>query len=118
MRRLTAVVAMMATTLGAAWAMAGSRDVLSYAVVCTATVSHLAVSNVNRQDLTVQNVGTLHVNIGRRNPNLPVAHAGGFSGLTLHVGSSLELRDYQGGLECGTQPGTGGTLVEVLEQIK
>ena len=117
MRRLTAVVAIMAT-LGVAGAWAGSRDVLSYAVVCTATVSHLAVSNVNRQDLTVQNVGTLHVNVGRRNPNLPVAHAGGFSGLTLHVGSSLELRDYQGGLECGTQPGTGGTLVEVLEQIK
>lgn len=87
-------------------ARAGS-DLKTSLVVCTATRSHLVAAYPNRQDLLAQNVGTLHVNVGR-----------GTVMTTLHVGSSLSLDNYQGGAECQTQPGTGGTAVEVLEVIK
>ena len=104
LRVLGAVLAL--AVLVAAGVEAGS-DLRTGLVVCTATRSHLVAAYPNRQDLLVQNVGTLHVNVGR-----------GTVMTTLHVGSSLSLDDYQGGIECQTQPGTGGTAVEWFEVIK
>lgn len=113
MRRLLAALAAVGVLGGLPAAWAGSRNVRSSVVVCTATLAHVARGDINRNNLTLQNVGTLHVNVGRKE------HAGAnFQGLTLHVGAAIEFRDFQSGLECQTQPGTGETAVEVLEELK
>ena len=83
------------------------RDVRTSIVTCTTARLHLVAAYPNRQDLVAQNVGSLHVNVGR-----------GTVMTTLHVGSSLSLENYQGGLECQTQAGTGSTQVEILEVDK
>lgn len=82
--------------------------IVSYAVHCTATLSHVAVARPTRIGMVVQNVGTIHANVGQ-----------GTLGITLHVGSSLALTPgYKGGLECQTQPGSGTTVIEVLEELE
>ena len=87
-------------------------DVRTSIVVCTTTRAQLVAAYANRQDLIIQNAGTLHVNVGR-----------GTVMATLHVGatsvwSRLKLDNYQGGLDCATQSGTGSTAVEILEVIR
>lgn len=116
MRRLLAAFGVVVCVATAGWG--AGKDVLTRVVVCSPTLAHLATANINRQDLTVQNVGTLHVNVGRAIVGLPSSHAGAFAGLTLHVGASIEFQNYQGGLDCKTQPGTGSTAVEVLETLQ
>lgn len=104
-----------AALLAAAWpalSLAGGTAVTSQLVECGTTRAHVAVGHPNRRNLTLFNAGTLHANVGGR------LHSGAnFQGLTLHVGATLELKDYQGGLDCQTQIGTGPTYIEVLEEF-
>ena len=87
----------------------GANDVLTRIVVCTTTLAHLYTANPNRLSILAQNVGTLHVSVGRRGAD------GLFLGTTLHVGAVLTLDDYQGGLSC--QMSTGTTAVEIMETV-
>lgn len=85
---------------------ANADDVITRAIHCTATLSHLVAANPNRIGMVVQNVGTIHANVGR-----------GALGLTLHVGTSLSVTPgYTGGLECQTAGGT--TVIEVYEEVE
>lgn len=107
-----AMVWLAATALGIAVLCLSSRgfadDVRSGIVICTATRSHVIVANPNRMGGFLQNVGTLHVNVGR-----------GSQMATLHVGAVYEMTPgYRGGLDCQTQGGTGGTAVEWLEELR
>jgi hypothetical protein len=90
-----------------AQSFAGAREIQTRVVVCTTTRSHLATAQPARQNLAIFNAGTLHVSVGR-----------GLQMTTIHAGTGYEFVDYQGGLECQTQGGTGSTAVEVLETIK
>lgn len=105
MRRGLAALVLLAPALvatEAAWS--SGSDVRTDIIVCTATRNHLVTAS-GRRDLLIQNVGTVHVNVGR-----------GTKMLTLHADSSLSLSDYQGGLDC--QTATGTSAVEVLEVFR
>lgn len=106
MRRGIVVVMAIIGALAVLEARAGS-DLRTSIVVCTATRSHLVASYPNRQDLILLNAGTLHVSIGR-----------GSVMSTLHAAASLTLENYQGGVDCQTQPGTGSSAVEILEVVR
>lgn len=106
MRRSLVGLGLLVGILGASPAWPSGSNVRSDIVVCTATRSHLVTAS-GRRDLLVQNVGTLHVNVGR-----------GSKMLTLHVDATLSITDYQGGLDCQTQAGTGSTAVEILEVLR
>lgn len=87
---------------------AAADDVLTSQVTCTTTRATLLAANPNRLGAVVQNVGTLHVNVGR-----------GTTMITLHVGASLSTTPgYRGGLDCQTQAGTGSTVVETYEDVR
>ena len=86
-------------------------------VVCTTTRSHVVVANPNRLGGFVQNVGTLHVNIGFQSDGSDVT--GTAQLFTLHVGSTYNMTPgFRGGLQCITQPGTGSTAVEWFEETR
>lgn len=110
MRRRALLLAAAAVLVAVAAARADVRWVRSGMVECSATLAHVAVADPGRENLTLLNAGTLHANIGRA----PHSQAN-FQGLTLHVGSSIEFRGFQAGLDCQT---TGGsTYIEVLEEM-
>ena len=113
MRRVAAG-ALLVAALVSGWAFwARADDVRTGLIVCTATRSHIFVANPNRIGGFIQNVGTLHVSVGRR------VGTGNFIGVTLHVGSVLELTPgYTGGMECQTSGGAGSTEVEWYEESR
>lgn len=115
MRRALIGVALVLAVSGAA-EMVRADDVMTYVIVCTATRSHLVLANPNRVGGFVQNVGAIHVNVGRPVQRSTIAPVGTFLGVTLHVGSVLELTPgYKGGLECQTAGGT--TAIEIYEEM-
>ena len=120
--RWALIVAALALSLFGARDLVRADDVRTYTVVCTTTRSHVFVANPNRIGGFVQNVGTLHVSVGRGSTTLPASHLGAFTGVTLHVGAVLELTSgsnpYKGGLECQTQPGTGSSMLEIYEELR
>lgn len=110
MRRLAGVVVV--TLLIAIGSLGATRVVKTYRVACTATTSHLAVAFDHGRNVTATNMGTINVYVGGGGDVAP--HQ------TLHVGTSLEFKDLQGGLICNTAGGYGGTgssNVDVTEEI-
>lgn len=100
------------------WATRAHADAIRTGiVVCTTTRSHVIVSNENRLGGFIQNVGTLHVNIGfQSSPSDPQGTTALF---TLHVGSTYNFTPgFRGGVQCVTQPGTGSTAVEWFEEVR
>lgn len=83
-------------------------DIVTTLIECGTTRGPLIGANPNRIGGVIQNVGTLHVNIGR-----------GHTMTTLHVGSAYNMTPgYRGGFDCVTQPGTGKTAVEIIEEVR
>lgn len=119
MRRVLAVALVCAALAGVAgsWAWAGGRRVTVTSVQCTATaVTNAVGANVNRTDLTLQNVGTLHISVG--GPAAGITTIANFRGITLHVNAAITFTNYQGGVDCMTQTGTGSSTLEVLEETQ
>lgn len=93
--------------------LAGSRAILTRAYTCTTAITTLTSANSNRVNLTLINVGTIHVGIsGQMHTNATLAADGFF---TLHVGSSMELANYQGGLACTA---AGSVQIHVMEEVQ
>ena len=104
MRRLLAAAAVLLALAGVV-EVVRADDVQTGVVVCTATRNHVITSNVNRRGGFLQNVGTIHVNVGR-----------GVQMATLHVGAVLEMTPgYKGGLDC--QTAVGDTAVEWYQEL-
>jgi len=96
------------TTVG----YAASRGLLTRTQACGTTIGTLTSANPNRVNLTLQNVGTIHVGVsGQMHANATLAANGFFS---LHAGSVIEFSNFQGGLSCTA---AGPVNVEVIEEL-
>lgn len=85
---------------------ASADDIITRRVVCTTTRAHAFTANPNRLGGFVQNIGTLHVSIGR-----------GSLMATLHVGAVYEITPgYRGGMDC--QMETGNSAIEIFEESR
>ena len=110
-----ALFAVAVITASASSQLTGTRIVTTRSVDCTTTIAaHLAVSNPNRLNLTLQNVGTIHAGIAGQDVSNTHLAARGF--LTLHAGAAIEFANFQGGLTC--LAGGGGTTIQILEEIR
>lgn len=98
---------LVAGLLGGGLALSASADdIITRRVVCTTTRAHAFTANPNRLGGFVQNIGTVHVSIGR-----------GVLMATLHVGSVYEMTPgYLGGMDC--QMESGNTAIEVFEEVR
>jgi hypothetical protein len=96
------------------WAQGtGSRGVMASRKACGTTITTLISANPNRINLTLINVGTIHIGLGgQMHTAAQLATAGFYS---FHAGSALEFANFQGGLTCTAD---GPVQIEVLEEIR
>lgn len=102
-------------TLGAfeAVAQTGSRGIVTRIYDCGTTLTTLASSNPNRLNLTLVNVGTIHVGLSGQMHTATTINADGL--FTLHSGSAIEFKNYTGGLVCNA---AGPVRVNLIEELR
>ena len=111
---LGAVAALLATAT-AGWA---ASRMIADRVACTSTKTTIVSGNVERERLILQNAGTIHANVGQGD-RLLTMHAYGALGSHAAAGTGrLDLGNFTGYVDCQTQVGDGGTLIEVLQLLK
>lgn len=121
MRRLRFAIVAVAIVLLSAAALevaaqgsgTGSRGVLTRVYTCGTTLTTLASSNPNRLNLTLINVGTIHVGLSGQMHSGATINADGL--FTLHSGSAIEFANYTGGLVCNA---AGSVRLNVIEEIR
>ena len=93
---------------------AGSRVLLTRLYDCGSALTTLITSNPNRRTLTLINLGTIHASISGSgmHANATIVADGLFP---LHVGSTMELQNFQGGLTCIAE---GSVRLGVMEEIE
>ena len=88
--------------------MGPGRSLNQRVVWCSTTVAHVIGGNESRVSVTIINVGTTHISVGNDQV--------GTYPFTLHVGASLSLNGYLGGINCLTsQP---AQTIQVLEETR
>ena len=113
MRRAWALALAGVLLAGVTVGYAASRGVLTETRECLTTIGTLVNANPSRVNLTLQNVGTIHVGVsGQMHANATLAANGFFS---LHAGSVIEFSNFQGGLSCTA---AGSVNVQVIEEIQ
>ena len=91
----------------------GSRGIVTRRAACGTTLTTLSASNPNRLNLTLINVGTIHVGLSGQMHSASQINADGF--FTLHSGSAIEFANFTGGLVCAA---AGPVQVDVMEEIR
>ena len=116
MRRLLAYAAAILLCAGVVEVAAqgtGSRAIVTRFHNCGTTLTTLASADPNRLNLTLINVGTIHVGLSGQMHSSATINANGW--FTLHSGSAIEFANFTGGISCTA---AGPVRVDVLDELR